>query len=300
MREGRGRLLLLIFGITFTFHIDAQEVKVKGGFLEDSLLLGQDMGYWITASYPKDLEMIFPDTLSDFSPFEFSSKKYFPTKEKEGIAFDSTIYFLQSYEIDLVQYLKLSAVILNDGDSTVLETPLDSIYFSELAPFASDTTQLIKNTSYQNVSKQFNFPLLYIVLGGLLLLIIIILLIFGKRFIQYFKLRKLRKEYEKFSESLTQYIHQLKENPEFNAAENALTLWKAYQEKLENWPFTSFTTKEILKLDFTKEIEDPLKSIDRLVYGKRDTDNVYQDFQQIEDFTQHRYSKKVEEIKNGK
>lgn len=300
MREGRGRILLLILGFIFTSHITAQEIKVNGGFVEDSLLIGQDVNFWMTASYPKDLEMIFPDTLSDFTPFEFSGKQYFPSELKDGLAFDSTVYTIQSFEIDLIQYLKLSTVILNENDSTILDTPLDSIYFSELAPFASDTTKLIKNTSYQTVDRQFNFPLLYIVLGGIAIIIIVCLLVFGRNIIKYFKLRKLRKEYEGFSEKLASHIRNLRENPDFNTAEEALTLWKAYQEKLEKWPFSSFTTKEILALAFTKEIETPLKSIDRLVYGKRPTESVYQDFQQIEDFTQHRYSKKVEEIKNGK
>lgn len=300
MREGRGRLLLLILGFIFTFHLNAQEIKVNGGFVEDSLLIGQDVNFWMTASYPQDLEMIFPDTLHDFTPFEFSGKQYFPSLVKDGIAYDSTVYAIQSYEIELIQYLKLSAVILNENDSTIIDTPLDSIYFSELAPFASDTTKLIKNVSYQAVGRQFNFPLLYIVLGILALIIIITLLIFGRKIVKYFKLRKLRKEFERFSESLTTYIQQLRKNPDHFIAEEALAHWKKYQESLDKWPFTSFTTKEILGLAFTKEIEGPLKSIDRLVYGKRPTESVYQDFQQIEDFTQHRYSKKVEEIKNGK
>jgi hypothetical protein len=300
MREGRGRILLLILGLTITLHLKAQEIEVRGGFIEDSLLIGQDVNFWVTAKYPQDLEMIFPDTLSEFTPFEFSGKRNFPTKASLGIAYDSTIYTIQSFEIDLIQYLKLSTVILNDGDSTIIDTPLDSIFFSELAPFATDTTKLIKNTSYQAVNRQFNFPLLYIIVGAILLLIVIALLIFGKTIIKHFKLRKLRKDYERFSEMFTNHIHQLKNNADDKVAESALILWKEYQERLEKWPFTSFTTREILSLGFTKEIENPLKSIDRLVYGKRQTERIYQDFQQIEDFTQHRYSKKVEEIKNGK
>lgn len=300
MREGRGRLLLLILGLTITLHLNAQEIEVNGGFVEDSLLIGQDVNFWMTARYPQDLEMIFPDTLSNFTPFEFSGKKNFPTKASSGIAYDSTIYTIQSFEIDLIQYLKLSAVILSGADSSIIDTPFDSIYFSELAPFASDTTKLIKNTSYQAVNRQFNFPLMWIIVGGIVLLMIIFLLIFGRKIIKYFKLKRLRKDYERFSETLTDYISQLKNNPEHKIAEEALALWKSYQERLEKWPFTSFTTKEILSLGFTKEIENPLKSIDRLVYGKRLTETIHQDFQQIEDFTQHRYSKKVEEIKNGK
>ncbi|MFK7953778.1 MAG: hypothetical protein AB8B73_13115 [Ekhidna sp.] len=300
MLEGRGRILLLTLGFFFTFQLQSQEIKVNGGFLEDSLLIGKDVNFWVTATYPQDLEMIFPDTLADFSPFEFSGKQYFPSKLKEGLAYDSTVYSIQSFEIDLIQYFKMSAVILNGNDSIILDTPLDSIYFSELAPFTTDTTKLIRNTKYQAVNRQFNFPLLYYILGGLILIVIIVLLVFGRKMIKYFKLRRLRKEHEHFSETLSSYIKELKEQPDFSTAEKALILWKGYQEKLEKWPFSSLTTKEILALAFTNEIETPLRSIDRLVYGKRPTESIHQDFQQMEDFTMHRYSKKVEEIKNGK
>ena len=100
------------------------------------------------------------------------------------MAFDSTVYTVQSFEIDKVQYLQLPAIILNGSDSTVINTPLDSIFLTELAPFVSDSTSLKKNLAYQNVNTQFNYPLLYYVLGGLILLTIILLLIFGKRIIK--------------------------------------------------------------------------------------------------------------------
>lgn len=273
---------------------------MSGGFVEDSLLIGQNINFWITATYPPEMEMVFPDSLYDFTPFEYDSKLFFPTRLKNQLAFDSTVYTVQSYEIDLVQYLQLQAFILDGQDSTMINTPLDSIYLTELAPFATDTTQLIANTSYSKVNRVFNYPLLYYIIGGLILISIILLLVFGKRIIRFFKLRKLRKEYEKFTGQLSGYIQNLKSDPQADLAEKALFFWKRYQERLDRYPFTKLTTKEILNEDFTRELEKPLKSVDRLVYGKRPNETVYQDFQQIEDFTQYRYNKKVEEIKDGK
>ena len=303
MQGGRGRFLVLLFFIC-TLGTLAQEIEVNGGFVEDSLLIGQDVNFWVTASYPKELEMVFPDSNYNFSPFEYSSKIYFNTESADHLAFDSAVYTIQSYEIDLIQYLLLPILLLEETDTIVIKTLVDSIFLTELAPIVSDTTQLIANTDYKAVSTQFNYPLLYYVVGGFVLISVILLLIFGRKIIRFFKLRKLRKEYEKFSGQLSGYIQTMKSNPESTTAENtaekALVFWKKYQERLDKSPFTKLTTKEILRNTSAKELEKPLKSIDRLVYGKRLTETVFQDFQQIEDFTQYRYNKKVEEIKHGK
>ena len=300
MRDGRGRIITIVVAFLLSFNSLAQEIELKGGFVEDSLLIGQDVNFWITATYPTDLELIFPDSTYNFSPFEYSAKTYFPTKLVNDLAFDSTVYSVQSFEIDLIQYLKLSAIILDGADSMQLETSVDSIYLTELAPYVTDTTQLIANTNYQIVDTLFNYPLLYIIVGGVLVLVLILLLIFGKKIIRFFKLRRLRKEYEHFSTALLDYIRQLKKEPKPEIAESALFAWKRYQEKLDKFPFTKLTTKEILDTVSNKELEKPLRSIDRLIYGKRETATVYQDFQQIEDFVQHRYNKKVGEIRDGK
>ena len=79
-----------------------------------------------------------------------------------------------------------------------------------------------------------------------------------------------------------------------------MIFWKNYQQQLDKVPFSVMTTKEILNQDFATELNKPLKSIDRVVYGKRVQENIFQDFEQIDNFTQDRYSKKIAEIKDGK
>ena len=302
MREELDKFFcLLIFVTLFSWQAQAQETVVRGGFVEDSLLIGNDVQYWISATYPSGIEMIFPDSLFDFSPFEYSDKTYFTSKLLEGgSVYDSTIYSIQSFEIDRVQYMKLPAIILSGGDSTIIHSPLDSIYLTELAPVVSDSTKLKTNLSYQNVGTQFNYPLLYYILGGLLLVAIVLGIIFGRRIIKWFKLRTLKKHYEKFSELFSEHIKKLKVDPDPKLTEQTLLLWKRYQERLDGLPFTVLTTKEILNERFTQELETPLKSIDRVVYGNKVQEDIYQEFNHIDDFAQDRYSKKVDEIKNGK
>ena len=277
----------------------AQEVRINGGFLEDSLVIGQNINFWISAYYPPEMEMIFPDSNATFTPFEYASKKYFTTELRGNFAFDSTVYTLQSFEIDPIQYLQLPAIILSKEDSISFATPLDSIYLTELAPVVTDTTKLKTNLAYQAVDRQFNYPLMYYIAGGLVLIAVVLLLIFGKKIVKYLKVKKMERDYKAFSQAFSEYIHRLKETPEPGIAEKALAIWKKYQERLDKIAFASFTTKEILALEFTQELQEPLKSIDRVVYGKRTQENIYQDFQQIEDFTDDRFQKKITEIKHG-
>ena len=76
--------------------------------------------------------------------------------------------------------------------------------------------------------------------------------------------------------------------------------WKNYLERLELQPFSKLTTKEILALEFTSELKEALRNIDRSVYGNHRDAELYKSFQDIEDFTQHRFHMKIEDIKNGK
>lgn len=300
MREGRGNKFWLILAVLISLQVRGQEPLVNGGFIEDSLLIGKDVNFWISARYDPSLEMAFPDSLFSFAPFEYSSKSFFPTELKDGMAFDSTIYTIQSFEIDAVQYMKLPAYIIDGTDSIRYETPLDSIFLIELAPVVNDSTKLKSNVNYQSVDRQFNYPLMNYILGGLVLITFIVLLVFGKKIMKWIRLRRMEKQYRQFSDKFYSFISKLKIDPEPSLAEEAMIYWKKYQQRLEGIPFSVLTTQEILDNDFTSELKNPLHSIDRMIYGNKIDENIYQDFEQIETFTQDRYKGKVEEIKHGK
>ena len=300
MRGEQGRRLLIVVVLFFGLKVNAQDVTMKGAFLQDSLKIGQEINFWITASYPPEVDLLFPDSNYNFSPFEYVSKKYFPTSIANGLALDSTVYTLQSFEIDKVQFLDLKAIVLQGKDTSIFPTPTDSIFLVELAPIVTDTTSLKTNLDYQAVDTEFNFVLLYIVLAALFVLSTFLLILFGKRIVRYFKLKKLQREYSSFSNQFNAYLEQLKIDPTPDVAEVALSEWKKYQQKLDKRPFTTLTSKEILALDNTQELSLPLKSIDRMIYGKKMQEKVYQDFQQIEDYSYERYQRKIEEVKHDR
>ena len=300
MRNVRDNFLLFILGLSLATSTFAQEISVKGGFVQDSVKIGEDIQYWLTASYPQALDLVLPDTLYDFTPWEFSGKRYFPSTLKGDQVFDSAVYVLQSFEIDPVQYLSLPAFLIkSENDTVTINAATDSLFFQSLIPVQADSIQLKTNTVYQEVSALVNYPLIWIVAGALLVITIVVFFIFGKRIRRMLKLRKLKKEYIKFSEELTRQIRTLKKEPAQNTAEQALVKWKLFLEKMENRPFSKLTTKEIMALDYTNELNDTLKNIDRCIYGGISDENLYKSFQAIEDFTQHRYTVITDQIKNS-
>ncbi len=295
------RLFLLLFltvGIG-QMQVQGQEITIRTGFVEDSLGIGEPIQYWLKASYPAEMEIILPDSSYDFSPFEITKREFIPTQSVGNMALDSAIYTLQSFEIDLVQYLSVNALVLEGSDTTIIDSNTDSIYFRELVAAITDSTQLKTNLAYRDVDGVFNYPLWSYIALAVFILMLLTLFIFGKKIARNFKLKKLRREYEQFSYRIGLHIKKLKDQPEPEVAENALSEWKKYLERLEKVPYSKYTTKEILAFDNNQELKDTLKIIDRTVYGKMIQEEIFKSFQDIEDFTQHRYSMALDRIKNG-
>ena len=291
-----GLFLIIAIG---QFQVHGQEIKIRTGFVQDSLGIGEPVQYWLSASYPAEMEVILPDSAYNFSPFEIIDREFTPTQARENMAYDSAVYTLQSFEIDLVQYLAVEAIVLEGADTVKLSSDRDSIYFRELVTEVSDSTLLKTNLAYREVEGIFNYPLWSFIGLGVFILMILTLIIFGKKIARSFRLKKLKKEYEQFSYKITLHINKLKEAPEPQIAESALTDWKKYLERLEKVPYSKYTTKEILAYENNRELKDTLKIIDRTVYGKVAQKDIFKSFQDIEDFTQHRYSMALDRIKNG-
>jgi hypothetical protein len=279
---------------------NAQSIELKSGFVEDSLKIGMEVHYYVTAKYPPQMDLILPDSSAKIPGYELIATYYTPTILREEQAFDSVVYHLASFEIAPVQYLTLPARVARGKDTLTMRTPMDSIFLVELVAAASDTTALKQNTSFIDVPATFNTPLLAYISLGILLLLLLLLAIFGKRMKRYLFLRKLRKQHLHFTGEMERWIQALKKEGTPETAEKALHQWKSYLEKLERLPYTKLTTKEIMQYDKASELEHVLRAVDRCVYGKIPSDKLYQDVQHLEGYAINRYNEKVEEVKDGK
>jgi len=287
----------------FSPFINAQEIKVSGGFLKDSIQIGEPVAYYLSAAYPQSLTVLFPDSVYSFVPFEFNKKKFYPTFTSNGISRDSVIYYLSTFEVDKIQYLSLPVFVTTARDCTVYTPARDSIFLIELVTtpppdtLSAQDLPLKTNTLYEKVFSQFNYVILLIASAVLLILAVTVWIVLGKRIIKYFKLKRLKKSHLKFLQVFTDQFQQLSTLFSREKAEATISLWKKYLEQLEQKPYTKLTTRETMEMVPNEKLGINLKMIDRAIYGNQTA--VHEPFQELKKFAEERFIKKLDEIKNG-
>ncbi len=276
--------------------------RVKGYFLADSLSIGESVPYILTARYPASRQIIFPDSLYTFSPFEISRKKFFPTVTKGDTSYDSVVYMLTTFEIDSIQQLRLPVFVVQEKDCLAVFAPLDHVSLRHQVATVPDSVSVEKlplkaNTAYQKVKWILNYPLVLIGIGTLVVLLIVGWLIFGKRIRKYFALKRLNKGYQEFLERFNGALGRLGSQFSARAAEETLIIWKDYMEGLEDYPYLKLTSREIVRLVGDTKLEHALKSVDRTIYGG--VNSSLEAFQFLQSYSHERFLKKEEEVKNG-
>lgn len=289
--------------LVFQGFLQAQEITVHGAFQQDSIKIGEVFPYSVTATYPKSLRVLFPDSTFSFSPFEINKKKFFHTKSTDLVSYDSVVYFLSSFEIDSIQRLRLPVFVLHPGDCTEVYTPTDSVFLTHLVSHLPDSVStaqlpLKTNTAYQAVDWLLNYPYLLIGGGIVLLVGLLLWLLFGKRVKKYLALRKLHKKHRAFIDAFNRKIGEIQDSYSSQQAESILTLWKSYMEQLLASPFTKLTTKEIHSVIKDETLQQALHRIDRTAYsGQRGPEK--SPFFHLQRFSDQQFNKKVEEVKHG-
>src|SRR5688572_31149106 len=173
---GFNAIVLFLFAQVTTYSQE-QEIRVSGGFVKDSVQIGESVGYYLAVAYPKSLTVLFPDSTYNFAPFEFNKKKFSPTFTSNGISHDSVVYYLSTFEVDSVQFLNLPVFVASARDCTAYNPLRDSIFLIEAVTNAPDSVEaknleLKTNTIYERVFSQFNYIILLIT-GGVLVVLAI-------------------------------------------------------------------------------------------------------------------------------
>ena len=265
-----------------------------GVFLKDSVKIGEPVFYSLSIEYPIDADVVFPDSLFNFSPFELNRKEYFFTRSDYSSSFDSAIYNLSTFEIDSVQFLRLPVFLILSNDSLPLRPENDSIVLIHVVTQMPDSLAFLENTIYKETLLQFNYP--YMIAGIIILLVlsVLIFLIFGKQIKRNIILYRLKRIHIRFVENFNPLLKDNQTSPE-----SVLVIWKTYMEKLEGFPYTKSTTKEIALIEANIKALKPLKSIDRAIYGKFEDSTLPSSYQDLLSFTDQKYQAKVESIKYG-
>ncbi len=283
----------------FWGSLAGQPVEVKGFFLEDSVLLGSPATYVLVAEYPGSIKILFPDSTYDFSPFEFNGKQFFPSFLRDGKVVDSVVYRVATFELQPWQTMALPVFQLRTRDSLSVYAETDSLLITGLLDDVPQGAKLKETVDFNPLELAFNYP--YLVFGLLLLSIVslAVYLFFGNSIKKRIRLYRMRKRYEKFSNSYSEYLRKLRAEADQHLAESAFISWKSYLESLEKVPYTKLTTREIVRNEENEHLKSALKNIDRNIYGRILDKELFRYFETLEDISLEKYRKKVEEVSHG-
>lgn len=302
-RNRAGIVLLLCVLIPQVLQAQDADVVVRGGFVSDSMKIGEQTAYYLSAHYPRNHTVLFPDSTHLFTPFEYSRKTYFPTNTTAGISADSTVYYLTTFEVDRVQYLRLPVYILQGRDCTMVQTARDSILITQLVSHVPDSVSvqqlpLKMNTSWQKVAFDLNTWLIAIIVVVVVVLAVVLWLLFGKRIRKYLQARRLQKNHAAFLHAYNALLGQLREAFSPPATESALAAWKKYMEQLESRPYTKLTTPETVRLIQEPSVTGDLSRIDKAIYGHSTT--VVASLENLKTFADQQFKRKLKEVQHAK
>ena len=259
----------------------AQTPGVAGSFLTDSIEIGRPFQYALTFWHAPTVDVLFPDTARQFSPFLVQRVATFTTKTtgsgRQRVSRDSAVYTLVSFSVDSIQLLRVPLQQVNGTDTTTLLTQPDTVFLrTTLAAAgtlqtdvdaASPLGLLATETDVLPVQQQFNYPLLGV---SLLLAGILGFLVYGlfrQPILRFLGLYRLNRRHIRFLRDYNRLSRNLDADTATDNANQAVVTWKTYLEQLERRPYVSLTTSEIAERLANDRVADALREADRMIYG---------------------------------
>ncbi len=282
-----------------TLNVSGQIFTPSGTFNKDSIRIGEEVVYSLSLRYPKQIDVVFPDSLYGFNPFELNAKIAFDTKSDSLFSFDSAVYYLTTFEVDTIQRLELPVFLVTKGDSVILRPGSDSVILIQVVKTIPDSIAMRENTAFSNVRLSFNYPYLVVGITALTLISLIIFFLFGKRIRKRIALYRLNRFHRKFVESFVKAIQNLNPRQDYPKLEKLLLRWKKYMEQLNKMPYTKLTSQEIKKLYPDKDLAKALRQIDGAIYGGIINNEITRSFDYLRRVSEDSFYTKTEEIKNG-
>lgn len=265
-----GKIWIFLSVFLISLSTLGQSVQVEGYFTQDSAKLGERVGFVLKARYPESSQLIFPDSLYDFSPLVLLEKKTFISQTIEGQTLDSTVYYVSNFSLEPSIYLSLPVYELSRYDSITyfsneaelkLKLTLDSI---------PEQPVFQENNVYQPIETTFNWLLAGLIAGGVIILLGGFALLFAKRIKAIFQRNREKIRWIQFERKWKKLTVLLAQNPALELADEVIGLWKGYLESITDLPFQEWTSSEISEALDDKEIFKALRSIDMIIYAGKE------------------------------
>jgi hypothetical protein len=275
-------IILSIFYLLFCIKISKGQEKPIGKFVEEQARIGETVRYTLTYRHNTAMEILFPDSTFDFTPFELVGKQFFHTVTKDSVSLDSVVYELTTFELEKEVSLVVPVYLFRHGEKVEINPDAATLRIVEVIKEATQDPSLKSNTDYVPVDFEWDIFLIIGISGGLLLVALVVLLIFGKKIKRAWKLRKMRKRHISFVSEADNYI-----NGNLSKAdiERFMVTWKEYLSLLTQKPVYSYTTKEILaQLPHAANITAPLHTTDKAIYAGLSSATLKTDLSTLKEF----------------
>jgi hypothetical protein len=276
-------------------------LKPKAFFDRDSVQIGEKIRLSVFLDYPGSFKILFPDTNYDFQPFEILKREFFPTRTRNNISRDCVVYELspfmpeeiQQIQIPIFQFLEKDSLSWYSNTATAHIVPVIRGPMPEKPVFETALSPV-------PVARSINYPYIIIGASAIILLVLIVNFFFDRpiqKFIYLFLEARRHKAYLNQFEKINARMENVLT---VDAVEKLLVTWKKYLQKVNEHPYTSFTSREIYQVLPDPVLRDALMEIDRWIYGGLDMKDWRSNFAYLKEISIQFYQKKREAIRNGK
>ena len=292
-------LILSLLILQSIYSLNAQKIEYKGYFIKENKTIGDTIYFISTINYPKNIEIIQPDSSNDYKTFEYIDKLIFPSLKIEDRVLDSTIYLLRTFNTDTIQSLKLSSYIINNSDSLKITSTEDNLIISNQIKKIDESLKVKYNTILSKINKLINYKYVTYIIAIILLIIGLTYILFGKKIVIFFKIHRLKKAFKSFETKFQKQQMIYKKEKSKNEIEKLLVIWKVFMEFISNKTYLSSTTKEIEKFNSNKKIISSLKEFDKNIYSPNKNILESKDINNLFNEAKHNFNVKLKNIKNG-
>lgn len=288
------KFLFILFSFYLsTFPLLAQDIEVEGYFQQDSAKLGERVAYVLKAKYKEGVNVIFPDSTFNFSPFVLLEKKTYISTTQDEITLDSAVYYISNFSLDPVAKLSLPVYEIFRYDS-LIHRPLEAELALKLTiDQIPQELSFQDNNVYQPIPTEFNILILGAILAVLAILVLVLLFFFGAKIKRQWNIWLEKQKYKRFVKRWQNAEVAFTSNPDMDQADELLGLWKAYMEHLKNKPFREWTTTEISDFLDNKEIIKDFRSIEMVIYAGKEGKDILATCNNLKEICTDSFKKKI-------
>ena len=274
--------------------------RPQGRFLRGTARIGEPLDYELRYLHDPAEEVVFPDSLASFAPFEYAGRTYYPTRTRRGRSLDRAVYHLRTFSLAPVQTLDLPVAVLRGPDTLTVRPAPAAVRVRATAPAAAlepgaGRPALRAATALAPVPPLFNYPYWLAGTGAALLALAGGAALFRRGLRRRYDAYKRRKNHRYFLAQFARHAERFTLSRSAANVERAVALWKNYLAGLENNALHSFTTREIVDyFGHDDDVRRGLATADQAIYGNALADDnaaeIEQAFQRLRVFAEHRYA----------